>query len=650
MNTSFTLLRKTIVASITALFLLSAPAFAQSNYALSMNGTSTSYANLGTINPTGNFSTGLTIECWVKWGSFNSWSRLLDMGNGEGSNNILFANQGTSNNLRFEIYTAPGTQTGISGPANLVAGRWYHVAVTVDGSGNARMYTDGVQVASGTLTGAANVSRTLCYIGKSNWAADGYLNGTVDEMRIWNVARAQGEIKSNMFKTISPASPGLVAYYKCNENGGTTLINSKTGAGAVNGTTAAALSWTDSPAQFAANAIQFDGTNDFVTIPDNNTLDISNAITLEAWVYATKNTGVQNVICKSSGTANTGYIFPRTNDGWANAVIYLYAGGNWRVVSASYPSLNAWHHLAATYDGATIKMYIDGVQVTSVPQTGTIAVNTNPLTLGTQPASGSEYFGGTADEFRVWNVARTQAEIQASMNSELDPSTPGLVSYYTANQGVGSGNNGGLVTLVDQAGNNNGTFTNFALSGSSSNYVEQNSAIMVLPVEWRSFTAQPLDSRALLQWSTASEQNTKDFVIQHSSNGTSWNDIGRVVAAGNSNTENNYRFVDAQPLAGLNYYRIRQEDIDARYSYSKVVAVRFNGSKSSFTVRSNPTSNGIVQLGINSAIVLNVYTSAGRLIKTQRLQEGTATIDLRGYAKGMYLLQAGNDVKKVLLQ
>lgn len=130
-----------------------------------------------------------------------------------------------------------------------------------------------------------------------------------------------------MFKSIDPTTSGLIAYYHCNENGGTTLTNSCTGTGIGNGTTQSAVTWATSPTQFSGNAINFDGVDDVVDIPYNSSLNITNNITLEAWVYATKNTGVQDVICKSSYSQNTGYIFPRTNDGWANAVIYLYIGG-----------------------------------------------------------------------------------------------------------------------------------------------------------------------------------------------------------------------------------------------------------------------------------------------------------------------------------
>src|SRR4051812_27192091 len=85
---------------------------AQTNYAIDLNGTD-AYADLGNVSPTDNFTNGLTIECWVKWDAFNSWSRLADLGNGAANNNIIFANEATSSKLRFEVYQN-GTTQGIT--------------------------------------------------------------------------------------------------------------------------------------------------------------------------------------------------------------------------------------------------------------------------------------------------------------------------------------------------------------------------------------------------------------------------------------------------------------------------------------------------------------------------------------------------------
>ena len=169
-------------------------------------------------------------------------------------------------------------------------------------------------------------------------------------------------------------------------------------------------------------------------------------------------------------------------------------------------------------------------------------------------------------------------------------------------------------------------------------------------MQWLSFTVQPQGNEAILQWSTASEQNTKDFIVQRSHDGVTWNSIGNVIAAGNSSTVSNYSYTDAQPGIGTIYYRILQEDNDGRYSYSKVVSVSFHLPQVAFAVIANPVINGQLQLKVYNTTVMNIYNAGGSLLFKQQLAEGTITINLSRYAKGVYWLQAGSYVQKIVLQ
>jgi Concanavalin A-like lectin/glucanases superfamily len=219
------------------------------------------------------------------------------------------------------------------------------------------------------------------------------------------------------------------------------------------------------------NALNLDGVNDNVLVPSASSLNLNSTITMEAWIYATKNSGIQNVVSKSNSSNNNGYIFPRTDNGWTSFCIYITLNGGWVVVSSPYPSLNAWHHVAATYDGSNVKLYLDGTLVKTQAATGAIAVNPNSLCIGSQPGYG-EYFGGNVDEIRIWNTVRTQTEIQNAMNSELAGNEVGLVAYYNFNQGTAAGTNTGINSLTDKTANaNNGTLNSFALTGASSNWV-----------------------------------------------------------------------------------------------------------------------------------------------------------------------------------
>jgi hypothetical protein len=603
---------------------------AQTNYALSFNGT-TQYVNIG-APLTGNAS--YTKEAWVyattSGGARNIISSL---------NHPFWINGG--------ILSAgqAGNYSYVTDPATFPLSRWVHVAVTYDAAATTmRLYRDGILISTNAAVPAYTSENNFI---ASHTGSGSYWQGKMDELRIWDVALTTEQLKAAMFKGPDNNASGLVAYYKCNDGSGTVLADATGGS---DGTLQNAPAWVASEIQFAGNALSFDGTDDVVNIADNTTLDITTAITLEAWVYASKNTGVQNVVCKSSNAPNTGYIFPRTDNGWTNVVLYLHIGGSWRTLSAPYGLLNAWHHLAATYDGAMMRLYIDGVLAASQAQTGTIAVNSNVVALGNQTGI-AEYFGGRADEIRIWNTARTQVEIQAAMNDELDPGTQtGLVSYYTFNQGITAGTNTGLTMAIDQKGSNNGELTNFALSGASSNFVTQNPDIIILPLTWLSFDAKEKDNIVLLNWNTAGEENTRDFMIQHSTSGVSWENLGVIAAAGNSTTIRDYSFTHTGPVNGINYYRIRQTDIDGRSSFSEIRLVLITKIELPLTVLTNPVDKGLLQVKLTRPLQLSLFNSEGRLHWKKPAKPGTITIDVSGYAKGIYLLKADGTTLKIIIQ
>ncbi|HCL06907.1 MAG TPA: hypothetical protein DHW64_13550, partial [Chitinophagaceae bacterium] len=222
-----------------------------------------------------------------------------------------------------------------------------------------------------------------------------------------------------------------------------------------------------------ARALNFDGDNDQVTIPHNNTLNPGTGITLETWVYPTDGvTPSQSVIGKSTQQVR-GYIFPRTDDGWKSFSFYVHLDGQgWNIISATYPSINEWHHVAATYDGFVMKIYLDGELKATKEVTGTMSSNTNPVTIGGQPGFSGEFFAGNVDEVRIWNRALDECEIDNNMSCQLNPAIQtGLAAYYRFNNGLIGVNNTQLNSLTDESGNgNNGVLENFALTGVLSNW------------------------------------------------------------------------------------------------------------------------------------------------------------------------------------
>ena len=222
-----------------------------------------------------------------------------------------------------------------------------------------------------------------------------------------------------------------------------------------------------------ANALNFDGVDDFIIttgIPTNADLEITNKITVEGWIYATKTTGTQNVMSRSTLTDNTGYIFPRTENGWTTLSLWLFIG-SWQVFEIPYGFTNSWHHVAATYDGAEVKIYLDGLLELSRPQTGNIDSNLNPLVIGDRPGF-NEFFGGSADDLRIWNIDKNVDEIGAKMRTELTGLEDNLVGYYSLNQGVANSDNTSITTVTDGGTNGlDGLLNGFDLTSTTSNFV-----------------------------------------------------------------------------------------------------------------------------------------------------------------------------------
>ncbi|MEL6842108.1 MAG: LamG domain-containing protein, partial [Bacteroidota bacterium] len=133
-----------------------------------------------------------------------------------------------------------------------------------------------------------------------------------------------------------------------------------------------------------------------------------------------------------------------------------------------------WHHVAIVGDKTnnTVRIYYDGVEEINTTNTNWPSDFDN-LVLG-RGVNGDAFrdYDGQMDDFRVWDYARTSAEILADKDQELTGTESGLMAYYNFNQGVAGGNNATETTLTDLTGNYDGTLNgNFALSGATSNFV-----------------------------------------------------------------------------------------------------------------------------------------------------------------------------------
>lgn len=637
---------------------------AQSNYALSFNGTNyVDCGNSGSFNA----NTIRTMECWVKFNNLSGDQEILSKSIvGQGIELLIY-----SGNLAAYFMRDGTNYSFIAYPTtNLSTGVWYHIAMSWDGTKeNIRLYVNGAAVGTRTDGGNINTTGLTNPAGNfriGNWADPSarYFNGIIDEARIWNVNRTAAQIKNDMFQ-IGTDQTGLLAYYKMNAGSGTSLPNSTATpglTGTLTGTspTFTLPAWVASPVIKNPNALGFDGSNDYVDLGTAGSLKPSAALTEEFWVKPA-NWNPANEQELISCFESSGYGMYLSG---GNLFFRLWPSGASGYRGVSYPvsnlTNNTWYHLAGTFDGRYIQLYVNGVLVGTddLGSTKTVSYIANNFLIGADAGGVGQvpdgmYFNGQIDEVRIWNVARTQAQVQASMNAELNSSdavqTTGLVAYYTFNQGTASGTNTDLATVIDQKGTANGRLTNFALTGTASNYVTQQSGITVLPVTYLSFTAQRQGSGVSLQWSTAQEQNSSYFTLQYSVDNRTWNNIGSVPAAGNSNEVRNYSYVHTNSAKGIIRYRIVQTDRDGKNSYSQIRAVSLNESTAA-NVMYNYISGNRIQMQLEEPTLVRLYSQDGRLLLQKQLAEGLQAVDVSGFAKGIYLLKAGDRTEKISIQ
>jgi len=154
-----------------------------------------------------------TISAWVKQTSISTWSRIFDFGTGTTIYMFLTPRNGANNFVRFAItVNGNANEQQIDGTAALPTGVWTHVAVTLSGSKGV-LYVGGVPVGTNnamTLTPASLGNTTLNYVGKSQYN-DPYLNGQVDEFRIYRSALSPGEVATLVTPLAAPASLAATA-------------------------------------------------------------------------------------------------------------------------------------------------------------------------------------------------------------------------------------------------------------------------------------------------------------------------------------------------------------------------------------------------------------------------------------------------------
>jgi hypothetical protein len=215
--------------------------------------------------------------------------------------------------------------------------------------------------------------------------------------------------------TVTPPASGLVGAWGFDETSGAT-VGDRSGKGNTGTITGATRTTTGK----FGGALSFSGSGKWVTVADSTSLHLTTGMTIEGWVNPTANgTGSWRALAvKETATGLSWALYPFGDANLPSA--HAFTSSEQWARGTTRPALNTWTHVAATYDGTTIRLYLNGVQAATKAQTGALLTSTQPLRFGGDAPWG-EWFQGTLDEIRVYNRALSTTEIQTDMGSPITP-------------------------------------------------------------------------------------------------------------------------------------------------------------------------------------------------------------------------------------
>jgi concanavalin A-like lectin/glucanase superfamily protein/List-Bact-rpt repeat protein/fibronectin type III domain protein len=400
-------------------------------------------------------------------GGLTSAVPLLAKGRGEaeGSNkdcNYFLGIQSNRLAADFED-NAGGGNHPVLGTTTIQNNVWYHAAATYDGSSFV-LYLNGVQegsVATSTTPRFDSIQHaSLGSALNSTGDAAGFFAGSLDEARIWSISRTQAQIRSDALLEVT-SGIGLLGRWGLNDGSGPTASNSVAGSPA--GTLTNGPFWAAGSPFAYAYGLKLSGLSSnrgYVSFGDPAAAHLS-TFTLETWFRRdgaglTASTGgatavplIAKAVGEADGSTADGNYFLGIDGSTAKLVADFEEGAGGTTPGLNHPVSGTttivngtWYHAAATYDGTSWRLYLNGnleatlavgqpVQSNSIQRLGLGAALNSTGTV-------SGGLNGVLDEARIWSGARTQAQIQATMNTPIASPQAALVARWGLDEGAGT--------------------------------------------------------------------------------------------------------------------------------------------------------------------------------------------------------------------
>ena len=403
----------------------------------------------------GNF----TIEAWVKRSSLTTEDMIVAKDNNPAGTRQFVFKIGATDDVRIGYYVATDTIVYLASTTTITNTNWHHVVGLRSGN-SFSIYVDGVLSNSGTTAGSHGTMQSTTaklQIGRREYASsEEYFDGSIDEVKISNVARTAYEISEsyrlgrdhyiNRYITSTDLSgKTTLPFYIAADRPGTYLsltageslfanwqadadtvglwhLDDPSGSGggidssgALNNGTLSGTSFTKG---LIGNARYFNASiTDYVAIADSSTTQLATPMTVEAWFKTGAVPAANSSIVRKDTKTGTRYLYGLLylTTGYINA--QYYNGVNFLVPSLHTVFDNQWHYAVSVISGTTLSLYLDGVFQGSTTITGTQGVPTGEMDIGCNP----DFNGGTGransyvgfvDEVRLSRIARTATEIR----------------------------------------------------------------------------------------------------------------------------------------------------------------------------------------------------------------------------------------------
>jgi hypothetical protein len=417
------------------------------------------------------------------------------------------------------------------------------------------------------------------------------------------------------------------------------------------------------------NALLFGG-NQYIVTQSSSALKTT-TVTVEAWIKPKSSpTSTEEIFRLKSSSTDDGFELVLNTDGSFKVNSLAGYGAGWLTgYSTGINVLDTnWHHVALVLNPGSyitnLCLYVDGIVAISpedITQLADFSSNVQ-MYLGAHPGPSQCYSGLTA-EVRIWNTARSQADIQSTMHTTLTGTESGLIGYWPL-----SGESGTTTSARDLVNGNNGTLYGFTFDGTTNGWVTTTD--IPLPVELTEFVAKENIGSISLSWKTATEINNYGFEVERRAVSdkqlaiSSWSKIGFVTGNGTSNSTHSYSYTDASVAAGTYAYRLKQIDNSGTFNYSSEAEVTIAVSKvfalnQNYPNPFNPTTTINFTLAQDGFTTLKIYDILGKEVATlvnSEMKAGiqnTVVFDASKLSSGVYfsrLEKNGNaQIQKVLM-